>query len=79
MKPQQFQDKVLEHLGSDAEWKKNIHYELKQLKQEVKSTNGTVRRHQSFIDNFSGKIAVIGTLVIFGANIAWQFIADKLK
>lgn len=77
MKSSEFQDKVLTHLGSDAEWKKNIYAELCELKDQVKLTNGTVKTHQSWIDNFNGRIAVVGAIVFFGANILWSVIKDS--
>lgn len=77
MKVDDFQNQVLQHMGSDAEWKKHIYTELSELKEQVKLTNGRVRSHQSWIDNFNGRMAIIGSLIVFGANMLWQILKDN--
>ena len=78
MKQDKFQDEVLKHLGADGEWKKHIGKELTEMKEQMKITNGTVKKHSNWISNFNGKIAIIGAGVVFGANILWQIIKDNI-
>jgi len=73
MKTNEFQDMVLQHLGADGEYKKNLAEELRGLKEQVTKTNGTVRKHQSWIDNASGRMTVIASIsvLIGGAIVNW--------
>ena len=79
MKKDEFQDKVLEHLGSDKEWKKNMEEKVDLMLSKQDFTNGTVRKHQTWIDNATGRMAVIASIsvMIGGALVNWIF--DILK
>lgn len=77
MKQTDFQDRVLQHLGADGEWKKNANSKFDIIIEQQKITNGTMRKHSEWIANINGKIAIMVGLVSFGATAFWQIIKNK--
>ena len=77
MKASEFQDLVLQHLGEQKAEHAEITRRMCEMETQQKITNGTVRKHELWISNVSGKMAVIVGIISFGATALWQIIKDK--